>query len=203
MPKRKQFSNEEEDSNNTPRRRKSSRGNNNPDGALSSPPIKNVTSNKKNNSEKKKGLGIKGFGWKEQDACIVCKHFRAKKQCIHNKCRRCCGKDGTTRCPYHHEEYEEERRIIELANNNRNNILLNNSKNKKNSGNQYMTKHAKLDIFQPIPRGMFHEKSFKNIGDTACIFNINTMFINEKNDWLENQERKYLRNLKFNNRKSR
>ena len=70
-------------------------------------------------SKKKRGSAVKGFGWKQQKACVVCNHFRAKKQCIFQKCRRCCGKDGSKRCPYHHEEYEEEKRILALANSNR------------------------------------------------------------------------------------
>lgn len=144
-------------------------------------------------SKKKRGPGsvVKGFGWKQQKACVVCNHFRAKKQCIFQKCRRCCGKDGSKRCSYHHKEYEEEKRILALANSNR-----------TVSASGIDEKGTEEDDLCPaIPNGVFHEKAFKNIGDTACIFHLNSMFINEKNEWIENQERKYLRNLKRLERK--
>ena len=144
-------------------------------------------------TKKKRGSNsvVKGFGWKQQKACVVCNHFRAKKQCIFQKCRRCCGKDGSKRCPYHHEEYEEEKRILALANSNR-----------TVSASGIGEKDAHDDaLCPPIPDGVFHEKAFKNIGDTACIFHLNSLFINEKNEWIENQERKYLRNLKRLGRK--
>ena len=116
-------------------------------------------------SKKKRGSAVKGFGWKQQKACVVCNHFRAKKQCIFQKCRRCCGKDGTKRCPYHHEEYEEEKRILALANSNR--TVSASGKGENGAEDD--------DLCPPIPGGVFHEKAFKNIGDTACIFHLNSL----------------------------
>eukprot|EP00943_MAST-04B_sp_MAST-4B-sp1_P003003 g3003.t1 len=172
------------------RKRKQHSGNNNQEGMTT--PTNAKTSRKQNNSSGRRyHMGI-GVG----RACIVCNHFQAKRECTFDKCRRCCGKNGTKRCEYHHNQYEEEKQIIELANSNRNNILKHGRSCNGDDG-------LEGNIFQAISSDMYHEKSFKNIGDTACIFNINTMFINEKNDWLENQERKYLRNLKFKKKKVR
>jgi hypothetical protein len=167
------------------RKRKQNDSDNNNEEGMNTP-----TNTKKNRKQRTSSSRRGRMGLGVGPPCVICNHFQAKKECTMNKCRRCCGKNGTKRCEYHHSQYEEEKQIIELANSNRNNILKHGDSCNNNTD-------LESDIFQPISSDMYHEKSFKNIGDTACIFNINTMFINEKNDWLENQERKYLRNLKF------
>ena len=85
--------------------------------------------------------------------CVACNHFTAKKGCSYQKCRRCCGKNGTTRCAVHQEVYEKEQRII----------------------NAKLSEETKQEL-EPVGPGQFRETAFARICDTVVLFSSKCYF---------------------------
>ena len=121
------------------------------------------TSSKPMRSRRQFVSGICRFGDKRQP-CVTCNHFAAKTNCNFNKCKRCCGKDGSEWCIYHEVVYKAERKILlaKLQNDNR---------------LERPEQHVAYDDFA--------EGTISFVGDTCVIFSIgNFLCIPEVQKWL-------------------
>ena len=100
-----------------------------------------------------------------------------QKQCSFKNADVVAEKTALNTVSYHHEEYEEEKRILALANSNR-----------TVSASERRKMVPRTMIYAPNTGWSFSRESVQKSSDTACIFHLNSLFINEKNEWIENQE---------------
>ena len=97
-------------------------------------------------------------------ACITCRHFVAKTNCIFHKCKRCCGKHGSQRCNIHDTIYRRERRILLT---------------------KLQSKNSLKSTRRKLPSNEFADGTLSYLGDSCVIFVVgNFLCIPEVRKWL-------------------